>query len=327
MYQFIIILIYLYQLATIKDFFANQYGYRSPAVVPCPLTMSNALLFMRPKTWMPLNLNMMANDGAYKKSVFEHWHHIEALAERRFPADDNLKLEASQYVLEALKKDDWKKIRAFKDKKNTTNSFSAFITSVTLNLLSDFWNKKFGKQRPNSWLTKQANPLYKIAYQLLIKNKYSKQEVIEILLTTEPQCGRSKIQEIVSAVVANCPIKPEYQEVSLHDNEENYALQQNSLEEQFDHLNEESLLNILAQYLNSHINDVNNPINNLLAFLGKSVRLTEEECMLLRLRYQSGLTASKIGTLVDLTPNQVNKRIKKILAHLRKVFKQAGLNA
>jgi DNA-directed RNA polymerase specialized sigma24 family protein len=260
-------------------------------------------------------------DETPKNQVFYHWEHINALTERRFPHDKNLQLEASQYVLDALEAEDWKKVRAFKGK-----SFMAFITTVTSRLLTDFWHNKFGKQRPNTWLKRQTDPIYEKAYQLLVKEKYTKHEATEILLTIEPTPERWKIQKVVEAVRANCPLKEEYQEISLDETDEgNHAAPHASLEEQFERWNEQTLLEVLSQSIND-TNDVNNPpVNQLLAFLDQSVRLTEEECLLLRLRYHTGLTVKKIGTLLDLSASQVDKRIKKALARLRKAFNQAGL--
>ncbi len=256
-----------------------------------------------------------------KKGVFEHWKHIEAITERRFPNDKNLQLEASQYVLDALEGDGWKKVRAFKGK-----SFIAFISTVTSNLLTDFWHKKFGKKRPNTWLTRQTDPIYQTAYRLLVKGKYSKRETIEILLTTEPKRERWLILEIVEAVLAKCPLKEDYQEVPFDENNKSHLETSPSLEEQFEQWNEQALLETLAQFLNND-EEINNPLNKLLAVLGRSVRLTEEECLLLRLRYQSGLTANKIGTLVNLSASQVDKRIKKILSRLGKILpKQAKIS-
>jgi RNA polymerase sigma factor (sigma-70 family) len=252
-------------------------------------------------------------DDDPKKRVFDHWHHIEAIAERRFPNDKNLQLEATQYVLDALEANGWKKVRAFKG-----NNFTAFLTTVTSNLLTDFWHKKFGKKRPNRWLTRQTDPIYQVAYRLLVKDRYSKRETTEILLTTEPKRERWFIQEVVDAVLANCPLKEEYQEISLNDPDENYTVPQFSLETQIEWWNEQALLEILDQSLNS--DTINNPLNKFLAQQGGSVRLTEEECLLLRLRYQSGLTARKIGTLLDLSASQVDKRIKKTQARLRKAL-------
>lgn len=251
-----------------------------------------------------------------KQTVFDHWKHIERLADKRFPDDTNLKLEASNYVLDALEAENWKKIAAFKGK-----NIKAFITKISLNLFSDFWNKKFGKQRPNKWLRDQTDSIYQISYQLLIKSKYSKREVVEILLTTEPKRERWKIEEVVNAVIANCPTKLEYHEVSLDDN----VVDKFAVEDEMENLDQQNILQALSQLIDGNIHTIDQPLNKLIGVLGENVRLNEEECMLLRLRYHSGLTIKQISAIVNLTASQVDKRIKKSLNRLNQAFKDAGV--
>jgi DNA-directed RNA polymerase specialized sigma24 family protein len=254
-----------------------------------------------------------------KQTVFDHWKHIEKLADKRFPDDANLKLEASNYVLDVLEADNWKRIRAFRGK-----NIKAFISKITLNLLSDFWNQKFGKERPNKWLRDQTDSIYQTSYQLLIKKKYSKHEVIEILLTIEPKRERWKIEEIVNAVIANCPVKLEYHETSLTENTDKFAVHQ-SLEDEMQDLDEQNILQAITQLIDGNINSVDESLNKLIGVLNKYVRLNEEECMLLRLRYHSGLTTKQIAATVNLTASQVDKRIKKSLIRLNQAFKKAGV--
>lgn len=251
-----------------------------------------------------------------KQKVFDHWKHIEKLADKRFPDDTNLKLEASNYVLDALEAENWKKIAAFKGK-----NIKAFITKISLNLFSDFWNKKFGKQRPNKWLRNQTDSLYQTSYQLLIKSKYSKREVVEILLTIEPKRERWKIEEVVNAVIAHCPTKLEYHEVSLDDN----VVDKFAVQDKTEDLDQQNILQALSQLIDGNINNIDQPLNKLIGVLGENVRLNEEECMLLRLRYHSGLTMKQIAAIVNLTASQVDKRIKKSLSSLNQAFKEAGV--
>ncbi|WP_069470734.1 sigma factor-like helix-turn-helix DNA-binding protein [Candidatus Marithrix sp. Canyon 246] len=253
-----------------------------------------------------------SNNDQLKQTVFDHWKHIERLADKRFPDDTNLKLEASNYVLDVLEADNWKRIAAFKGK-----NIKAFITKISLNLFSDFWNKKFGKQRPNKWLRDQIDSIYQTSYQLLVKSKYSKREVVEILLTLEPKRERWKIEEVVNAVIAHCPAKLEYHEVSLDDN----VVVQDKTED----LDEQNILQALSQLIDGNINEVDQPLNKLIGVLDQNVRLNEEECMLLRLRYHSGLTMKQIAAIVNLTASQVDKRIKKTLTRLNQAFKEAGV--
>ena len=257
-----------------------------------------------------------SDDEQLKQTVFDHWKHIEKLADKRFPDDTNLKLEASSYVLDVLEADNWKRIAAFKGK-----NIKAFITKISLNLFSDFWNKKFGKQRPNKWLRDQTDSLYQTSYQLFIKSKYSKREVVEILLTIEPKRERWKIEEVVNAVVAHCPAKLEYHEVSLDDN----AVDKFAVEDEMENLDEQNILQALSQLIDGKIHNIDEPLNKLIGVLGENVRLNEEECMLLRLRYHSGLTIKQVAAIVNLTASQVDKRIKKTLTRLNQAFKEAGV--
>ena len=43
-----------------------------------------------------------------KAKVVEHWYHLDALAKRRFPKDENLAHEALLYVLRNLEADHWR---------------------------------------------------------------------------------------------------------------------------------------------------------------------------------------------------------------------------
>lgn len=258
-----------------------------------------------------------------KQKVFEYWDYINGLTERRFPNDKNLQLEASQYVLDALVAEDYKKVRACR-----SHNFKAFLTTVSLNLLAEFWNNQFGRERPNTWLKRQKDPIYQIAYQLLVKNRYSKRETIEILVVNEPERERWKLEEVVREVLTNCPIKEEIKGVSLDDNEaEDVADHYASLEEQFEEENRQALLEVLLGILNGDTNDNDEmalAIKELLVHFGKSARLTEEECLVLQLRFSSGLTLEKISQLLGLTKSQTDKHIKKIQVRLRKALTQLG---
>ncbi|MEK8015593.1 MAG: hypothetical protein VSS75_001910 [Candidatus Parabeggiatoa sp.] len=312
----------LSQLDRVKDFAKTHLLPQSDEVTSLgPLAIANQLDYGYDAMFFPSQRVSASTvdkmDDSPKKKVFEHWNHIDALTKRRFPDDQNRQLEASQYVLDALEADDWKKVRAFKG-----DHFTAFLTTVTSRLLTDFWYKQFGKVRPNRWLSRQTDSLYQLAYQLLVKDRYGKYEAIEILVTRETTRERWKIQEVVEAVLANCPIKEAYQTFSMDEGEgENYADPCASLETKIQAGNEEALLEVLSQSLNTVLNEDNRlEINQWLAEISQFIRLTEEDCLLLKLRYQSGFTAKKMGTLLDLTGSQVDKRLKKILARLRETL-------
>ncbi len=45
-----------------------------------------------------------------KAKVFEHWDHLNGLAKRCFPKDENLAHEALLYMLKSLEADHWRRV-------------------------------------------------------------------------------------------------------------------------------------------------------------------------------------------------------------------------
>jgi hypothetical protein len=98
-----------------------------------------------------------------KEKVFEHWKQLNVLSRRRFPSDENLALEGLNYVLKKLEANDWQRVRAWEGH----SDFLAFITTVTVRLLTDFRREKFGYIRKPVWLQVKNDPVWDLAYRLL----------------------------------------------------------------------------------------------------------------------------------------------------------------
>src|SRR5918992_6362287 len=75
-----------------------------------------------------------------KAKVVEHWGHLDALAKRRFPKDENLAHEALLYVLKSLEADDWRRVCTWRG----GGSFLPFMTTLASRVLADFSPTKFG---------------------------------------------------------------------------------------------------------------------------------------------------------------------------------------
>jgi hypothetical protein len=75
-----------------------------------------------------------------KAKVIEHWGHLDALAKRRFPKDENLAHEALLYVLKNLEADDWRRVCTWRG----VGSFLPFMATLASRLLTDFTRTKFG---------------------------------------------------------------------------------------------------------------------------------------------------------------------------------------
>jgi hypothetical protein len=71
---------------------------------------------------------------------------------------------------------------------------------------------KFGYLRKPLWLTENSDPLWDLAYRLLIVENYARHEVIERLSLGEPQRERWFIEEVVTTIRTRCPREPQYRE-------------------------------------------------------------------------------------------------------------------
>src|ERR671919_851082 len=139
-----------------------------------------------------------------KAKVFEHWNYLDALSKRRFPKSENLAHEALLYVIDNLKANEWKRVRAWQG----LGYFLPFITTLASRLLTDFARTKFGYIRKPAWLAEKRDPFWDTAYRLLVVENYTRHEVIERLLLSEPPRERWFIEEVVRSIRARCQEKP-----------------------------------------------------------------------------------------------------------------------
>lgn len=268
-----------------------------------------------------------------KDQIFEEkcWEHIKKLFTRRFPKDENLSLEASQYVLAKLEENDWKRVRACQGR-----NMEAFLTTVVSRLLSDFWKGKFGQLRPNTWLKKQTDPIYQTTYRLLV-SRHLRQDIIEILSTSDPKREKWFLIEVVNLVMKNCPMPLEHQncplpeEESTHEDGNDVSVVQLSHffspQKQLELQEQEVILRFLQKLLQNTADLSDDETDKLWKWLNQSIHLNEEDALLLRMRYQNGLTTRAIAQALGghLTPSQVDKRLKKIIKGLCEVFKREHL--
>ena len=85
-------------------------------------------------------------------------------------------------------------------------SFLPFMTTLASRLLTDFTRTGFGHLRKPLWLTEKSDPLWDLAYRLLIVENYAWHEVIERLSLGEPQRERWFIEEVVTTIRTRCPL-------------------------------------------------------------------------------------------------------------------------
>jgi hypothetical protein len=264
----------------------------------------------------PSELSIMSEQAKVK--VFEHWDHLNGLAKRRFPKDENLAHEALLYVLKGLEADEWKRVCSWRG----LGHFLPFITLLASRLLTDFSRTKFGYIRKPGWLAEKGDPLWETAYRLFMVENYARHEVIERLSLGDSQRERWFIEEVVTTLRTRCPREPQYMEQSTEADAEQADVEL-SPEEQL-RIQDKEVLEVISAYLQGDNPSITPRISELLARLRKCLHLSEEDRLLLKLRYQEGLKMAAIVKLLNLQGDPY-KRINKIIAQLREACQKVGL--
>lgn len=142
-------------------------------------------------------------DTSYlRKRVIKHWDLINRPAGRRF-SDANMADEAALLALDALKSDDWRRVKPYQGR----SRFTTFLAVIVNRLLEDFSRKRFGRPRPPKWV-KDGGPLLIHVYRLLCEERYSFDEAVEMAISTSPG-GRDEdmataCAETILAKIPNC---------------------------------------------------------------------------------------------------------------------------
>lgn len=271
----------------------------------------------------PLDGRQTLTAAAAKAQVFAHWYLLEALARRRFPTNDNLASEAGLYVLSRLQDGDWRRVRTWEG----MGRFSSFLTTLASRLLIDFSREKFGYIRKPAWLAKQTDPLWDLAYRLLLVDGYQRHQAVEILSLRYPERSRWFLAEAVATVLQRCPSQPRYQEqqVPMESCPEPAAGEDGP--EQALEVQDKELLEALHACLDAAgppAPAVSHRVADMLERLEPHLRLGEEDRLLLRLRYVDGLRIQAIARLLHLKGDPY-KRLDKLLGQLREACRRAGV--
>ena len=256
-----------------------------------------------------------------KDQVFAHWKHLEKMAQQKFPKDENLGHEALLFILQRLEADQWRRIRSWQGK----GEFISYITVIASRLLIDFSRQQYGHHRKPLWIEEKQNPFWDQAYHLLVIKNYSRQECIEVLCCSQPQCSQETIEKMVSTIKQKCKLS------SRQTHEQNLSLEMcaepgttQTAPDQLD-LKELDLLEILLQFLNNSSRSslperLTAPLHRLQAVM----LLSEEDRLLLQLRYVDGFTMKSIINALNYK-GDLYKQYHKLVFRLRQGFYKAGL--
>ena len=264
--------------------------------------------------------------------ALQYWQYLERLAHKRFPADENLALEALDYAWAKIQKDRWRFVREHGDK-----SFTTYLTVSVQRSFTDYEKKlKIRKQTPK-WL-RERGTFWVEAWRLLCIKRLSRHEAYQTLLAHADILGKdeSEIDWVISEVLRReKPLQP-MQTQALPDESkdgDNMAVAERKTPEQIEEQSQMSvLLENIFMLLRALLSegDEKEYGDIVMAWLEKlegRLKLEHEDYLLLKMVHEDGLKVTEAGRRLNMNVNQVSAKYRRLLQRIKKAFEECGLDA
>jgi len=255
----------------------------------------------------------------WKEQAMAHWEMINRLAVRRF-GDVSLAEEAALFVMDSLALNSWKRLQAHGGK----GSFKSYIASVSWRLLEDFSRKRYGRVRAPLWIQKLGG-IWSLLFSLLCLERLSLSDSIENAFVRYPSLAKNSIEDDALTLLGRIPqcgkqqgFEQEFDESRSLDSSGRFPEQIVEKEER------EHLFAALFGRLLGDDEGHTTPKKFSELFTG-GLCLHPEERLLLKLLYQDTVGVRQAGTMLGLNRDQVNGRVRRLLARLRQEFQNMGL--
>jgi RNA polymerase sigma factor (sigma-70 family) len=255
--------------------------------------------------------------------VLQHLQVLKALCDKQFPDNGALAEEAQNHVLDTLKSENWARIQHWDQK----SKFATFLSVVAGRMLIDFRRKQFGHQRPPEWLKREKDPLWMVAYMLLIKKNYSRTEAIEILTMHDVSRERSFIENLVNQVIAKCkrPVKPVEH---TFDDYEPWLMSSNpgplAEIEQSQVRTISAALMQLVGWDQDMEEEASTELTDHIKELRTHLEIGDEEKLILKMHFLEGRKLSEIKRMLNFS-GDIHKRYFKILKQCNNALQHSGL--
>jgi len=271
--------------------------------------------------------NALSSEAA-KNLVFDHWNFLTSLARKRFPNDIDMGDQALSYVLDKLEEQDWQRVRVW----DGCGSFATFVAVLASRMMTDFVRSRFGYHRPPTWLKEKKDAVWRKAYKLYAVDKYERREAIEVLCSGSSEMNRNTVEEVVNTVYSKCTKQARFSEgnVGIDQITESSVVETDTTMPDTIEINNKQLIEVLLEYIQSSDTSLeeleDDTIKNLLNNLKSHIKMSDEDRLLLRLRFCEGLKIKEIRQMLHLQGNPY-KRINGLLDDLRNACQQSGLIA
>lgn len=202
------------------------------------------------------------------------------------------------YVLLKLVENDYRRLRHYEGK----SSLSAYLITVTERLFLDFLVSKWGKWRPSA-KSKALGPVAVALEKLVGRDGLSFDEAVKTL-QADPRLDLG--EEELDALASKLPFRRRPREVGCEPLETKASPPGTDRVESGEKARAAEKLQSRLKRALSH--------------------LSEEDRLLLRMRFAKKLTAKEIGRVLDERPSRVYTRIERVLRQLRRELEGAGFS-
>ena len=231
---------------------------------------------------------------------------IETVCKRRFSAEND-QIECYVYVIDSLKADNFKRLRAFKGKSKLNTYLYALINSLVI----DFRRKQFGRRRIPAGVAKLGK-WAEAVYRFVCWQKFTFDDAYDFLRIDGLYTGSyiEFIKESEPVRTAPCRENPAFQSI-----DETHA-------SVLKHIDDESAnpLEFLIQKL-----DRERRFNALKVIRETTAGLSEDDQLLVRLVYGSDQSVPAAAKVIGLAASTAGKRLKSLLTKYREKLLAEGI--
>ena len=256
-----------------------------------------------------------------KERVLAHWDLLNRLASRRFNKE-GVAEAAALYVMEQLAENDWQRVRQFSGR----SRFVSYLSSVVYRLLEDYSRKHFGRKKVPGWVSKMGG-IWIILFRLLCFERFPFNDAVLIAADRRKDLQNEKIEQVAEKILGEIPDcgQDQYKEILYEEEAYNGAereavsVQQKNIEQKQKVQLEGALFQELLGVDRSKASEA-----AVRSVLKKSIDISVEERLLLKLCYQDGFSIAEAGRRAGLNRYQAHGKMRRLYARIRQAFNKAG---
>lgn len=270
-----------------------------------------------------------------EKQLNRHHDLIHRMIDLYFD-DENLAEDAATFIFEKLFEDDWKRLRANRQK----SSFKSYLTSVVRNLSVDFYRQKFGRlpQAPK-WIQRRGFLWERIYIRLCLrrwrpaaiidhfkmrnKDPALVEEAIFLIRQKMPDCGKNRVIAITMTDAENGSEMKADSDAPLH------YLQADEMDFRFE---SDLLLDLINTFLTTESSaseqdtNISPRLREKMQKFRSRIELKPDERLFLRLIFQEGFNVTQAGRQVNgWNANQSHGCLRRTMAKIRTAMMRSGL--